>query len=100
MRVPSPSARLHRTLSRGIVAGVLVLAAGCGVDHHDIVASTVIPTPRTADVVGGRTGPEDTRSIRHVTVVVLDRLTSDPVAGAGSPQQETAGLRKTSGSHR
>ena len=59
-----------------------LLAAGCGVDHHDIVASTVIPTPRTADVVGGKTGPEDTRSIRHVTVVVLDRLTSDPVAGA------------------
>ncbi len=52
-----------------------LLAAGCGVDHHDIVASTVIPTPRTADVVGDRTVPEDTRSIRHVTVVVLDRLT-------------------------
>ena len=32
MRVPSPSARLRRTLSCGIVAGVLVLAAGCGGD--------------------------------------------------------------------
>jgi outer membrane protein assembly factor BamB len=59
-----------------------LLAAGCGVNHHDIVASTVIPTPRTADVVGDKTVPEDTRSIKHVTVVVLDRLNSDPVAGA------------------
>ena len=32
MRVPSPSARLRRTLSCGIVAGLLVLAAGCGGD--------------------------------------------------------------------
>ncbi|MET1060850.1 MAG: hypothetical protein ABWX84_14715 [Nocardioides sp.] len=32
MPVPSPTARLRRTLSRGLVAGVLVLVAGCGDD--------------------------------------------------------------------
>ena len=85
---PAPPARIHsvagmsrRALALAALACSLV-RAGCGVNHHDIVASTVIPTPRTADIVGDTTVPADTRAIRHVTIVVLDRLSSDPVAGA------------------
>jgi outer membrane protein assembly factor BamB len=59
-----------------------LLAAGCGTNHHDIVASTVIPTPPTADVVGDKAVPADSHAIKHVTVVVLDRLSNDPIAGA------------------
>lgn len=59
-----------------------LLLAGCGVNHHDIVASTVISTPTNAQVPGGQTLPQDAKAIRHVTVVVLDRLSSGPVAGA------------------
>jgi outer membrane protein assembly factor BamB len=59
------------------------LLAGCGVNHHDIVASTVISTPSTAEVPGGQTTtPQDTRPIKQVTVVVLDRMSSAPVSGA------------------
>ena len=59
-----------------------LLLAGCGVNHHDIVASTVISTPTNAEVPNGQTSPEDTKAIKHVTVVVLDRLSSAPVADA------------------
>jgi outer membrane protein assembly factor BamB len=60
-----------------------LLAAGCGVNHHDIVASTVIPTPTTAEVpTGQKTVPADRRAIKHVEIVVLDRESSAAVAGA------------------
>jgi outer membrane protein assembly factor BamB len=59
-----------------------LLLAGCGVNHHDIVPSTVISTPTNAEVPGSQTSPQDTKAIKHVTVVVLDRLSSAPVADA------------------
>jgi outer membrane protein assembly factor BamB len=59
-----------------------LLLAGCGVNHHDIVASTVISTPSTAEQPGQQTKPGDQNAIRHVTIVVLDRLSSAPVEGA------------------
>ena len=52
MRVPSPSARLRRTLSCGIVAGVLVLAAGCGGDDGGSDAresGTTAPTTEASE---------------------------------------------------
>jgi outer membrane protein assembly factor BamB len=59
-----------------------LLVAGCGVNHHDIVASTVIPTPTNAEVPNGQTTPADRHAIKDVEVVVLDRESSSPVAGA------------------
>jgi outer membrane protein assembly factor BamB len=59
-----------------------VVTAGCGVNHHDIVASTVISTPSTAEVPNQQTTPDDSKAIRKVTVSVLDRLSSEPIAGA------------------
>ncbi|MEO9175814.1 MAG: PQQ-binding-like beta-propeller repeat protein [Gaiellales bacterium] len=59
-----------------------LIVAGCGVNHHDIVASTVIPTPTNADVPNGQTTPADRHAIKHVEVVVLDRQTSAAVVGA------------------
>ena len=59
-----------------------LLLAGCGVNHHDIVASTVISTPTNAEVPGGQTSPADTKAITNVTVVVVDRLSSARVEGA------------------
>jgi hypothetical protein len=59
-----------------------LIVAGCGVNHHDIVASTVIPTPTNADVPNGQTTPADLHAIKHVEVVVVDRQSSAPVKGA------------------
>jgi outer membrane protein assembly factor BamB len=59
-----------------------LLAAGCGVNHHDIVASTVIPTPSTAEAPNDQTTPDDSKAIKNVTVVVVDRQSSERVAGA------------------
>jgi outer membrane protein assembly factor BamB len=86
--VQHPPAPIHSVagMSRRALAlaalACSLLAAGCGTNHHDIVASTVIPTPRTADVVGDTTVPADARAIKRVTIVVLDRLSAGPVAGA------------------
>jgi outer membrane protein assembly factor BamB len=71
----------RRALALAALACSLLLA-GCGVNHHDIVASTVISTPSTAEVPGGQSTPDDARAIRQVTVVVLDRLSSEPIADA------------------
>lgn len=59
-----------------------LLLAGCGVNHHDIVDSTVISTPSTAEVPDSQTTPDDTKAIRQVTIVVLDRISSAPIANA------------------
>ena len=58
------------------------LLAGCGVNHHDIVASTVISTPSTAEVPDAQTTPADVKAIRRVTIVVLDELSSAPIGDA------------------
>jgi outer membrane protein assembly factor BamB len=71
----------RRAFALAALACSLVLA-GCGVNHHDIVASTVIPTPSTAEVPDAETTPADVKAIKHVTIVVLDELSSEPVPDA------------------
>jgi outer membrane protein assembly factor BamB len=71
----------RRAFALAALACSFVLA-GCGVNHHDIVASTVIPTPSTAEVPGGQTTPADQKAIKQVTIVVLDELSLKPVADA------------------
>lgn len=86
--VQHPPPRIHSVVSMSRRAFALaalacsLLLAGCGVNHHDIVPSTVISTPTNAELPGNQTSPEDTKAIKHVTIVVQDRLTSKRIADA------------------
>ena len=62
-----------------------LLLAGCGVNHHDIVASTVISTPTNAEVPGGQTSPADTKAIKNVTVAMAPEKSQKALATYGNP---------------